>query len=813
MFSVVIPVYNHAEYLRDAVTSAVCSDLVKEVLLCDDGSSDESSDLCAMLACEYPSLVYNYSENPSRNRGAHYRLNELCKISRQPWIRILNSDDFYLTGSFETIKNLVANHRASFISGSMLICDEKSQIKGTKRGLFDPEYTLPFEPEAKPVLHNDEVSRFLLNQNFISTTSNMAFSRDLFDRIGGFRDFRYVHDLDFALRATICGRVIHTASYLVTYRTHSSNTISENSPHMDGEFVRLYSRLLNEYPDLEKKQEALQLLQHNRHLKPFPKNPRIYQKDRAIIATTDECKFSETFPPYARPNALLALSALNYNFVIITDTLEEPEWPLGENIKGFFTHGGVHKTDPNLLIKSQNLRGIIIRCPGSALADGDDLSQYHNQNLRLDGATVLKGNPPALQKIINSSIRDQLCNELKAKAGDSRPVVYVMPIFLAVGGAERNMIEVIRSLKDKYRFVVITTERLSKSQGSLHWQIYEMDIPVFDLAEIADHKYHFYLLWILAEVVAPDLLWICNGSPWIVENAVRMRRLFADIPIIDQEVYDTEEGWINHYHQKGIQSYDNFIAINSKINTVFQKHLGIPAHRISHIYHILSDDKVRKARDRIKDRECLKVELGIPNHYKKLFIFVGRLSDQKKPLEFLKIARYGQVAHKDCFFLMVGDGDLSNDCEKFIEDESLSNIKRISYYAYPPDLMALADGLIITSIYEGLPIVMLEALGVGIPVLATDVGDIGLVLEKYNSGKVFRNINLSENPKNAKSDFSDFIGKLHFYQAKAERNSNEICSEFGKENISSKYYSLFEAEIQNADYEKKFVFKSEDSRE
>jgi glycosyltransferase involved in cell wall biosynthesis len=153
MFSIVIPVYNHARYLREAVTSAIHSDLVKEVLLCDDGSNDESAGLCAALALEYPSLVRDYSENPSVNNGTHNRLNMLCKLSNQPWIRILNSDDFFLTGSFETIRNLASIHHADFISGSMLICDEISQIIGTKRGLFDPEYPLPIEAEPKPLLN------------------------------------------------------------------------------------------------------------------------------------------------------------------------------------------------------------------------------------------------------------------------------------------------------------------------------------------------------------------------------------------------------------------------------------------------------------------------------------------------------------------------------------------------------------------------------------------------------------------------------------------------------------------------------------
>ena len=54
MFSVVIPVYNHARFLEKAVASAIESELVKEVLLCDDGSSDNSAQICAQIAKRNP---------------------------------------------------------------------------------------------------------------------------------------------------------------------------------------------------------------------------------------------------------------------------------------------------------------------------------------------------------------------------------------------------------------------------------------------------------------------------------------------------------------------------------------------------------------------------------------------------------------------------------------------------------------------------------------------------------------------------------------------------------------------------------------
>lgn len=795
MFSVVIPVYNHSRYLREGVISALRSDLVKEILLCDDGSGDGSADHCAQLAMEFPNRVFDYSDNPSRNLGAHNRLNQLCRLSKQPWIRVLNSDDSFLPGSFETIRLLASTQRASFISGSMLICDETSQIKGTKRGLFDPEYPVPVRLEPKPLLVNQEVRRFLLNQNFIATTSNMAFTRNLFELIGGFRDYRYAHDLDFALRATIHGKAIHTAAYLVTYRSHSSNTISEASPHMDGEITRLYFSFLNDFPEVEEDPETLQFLKCNRHIDPFP-SKLVTRLELRDTNKKSECKFSEGFPKHARPNALLALCSLNYNFVCVTGWLDEQKWPLeSENIIGFVKTS----TEINILIPDPetvpDLRGRLIRCLEVQILknDGgaDSLRLLRDFKPRLDGTDVHIGKTIALEEKICPTLRNQLRTELVSHVDDTLPVVYVMPIFLAVGGVERNAIEVIRLLQNKYRFVVITSESLSKSQGSLHWQLYDMNVPVFDLAEIAPQKHHLYLLSVLAQIIPPDLVWICNGSPWLVENSVNLRRLFANIPIIDQQVYDTKEGWINHYHKKGIQSFDRFIAINSKIKDVFQKRFMIPLHRVSQIYHLINEKNLRKVQTLMIEPNLKLETLKISNEYKRVFIWVGRLTEQKKPLSFLNLVRFAKESHPDCFFIMLGDGELSEKCNKYVSEYNLQNLKRITYHSCPPEIMLLSDGMIITSVYEGLPIAMLEALGVGIPVLATDVGDVRLVLEKYKSGHIFNELEIDKDIKKSLDCFSIFLKKLPHLKNSAMQAREKILTEFGSKKISSQYDNMF----------------------
>src|SRR5258708_19087415 len=139
MFSVIIPIYNHASYLRHAIESCLITPLVTEILLADDGSTDRSAALAAELAAIYPNRIKNLTKAVPRNIGAHNRLNQLCHAATQPWLAVLNSDDIFATYRFDLIQYLIRIYKVDFIAGSMLIIDDEGQFIGSKRGISQPE--------------------------------------------------------------------------------------------------------------------------------------------------------------------------------------------------------------------------------------------------------------------------------------------------------------------------------------------------------------------------------------------------------------------------------------------------------------------------------------------------------------------------------------------------------------------------------------------------------------------------------------------------------------------------------------------------
>jgi len=267
VFSVLIPVYNHQDYVADAVQSALASPLVHEVLLADDGSSDESRSVIARLATERSGRVRDLTPPEGGNIGAHARLNQLAEAAGQPWLAVLNSDDIFVPARFEAVQMAVNRTRYDFVTGHIALMDDGGAPLGIKRGPLSPEFPFPREMKVRDHLAEHDLLPILANQNFIATTSNMLFSKRLYQKIGGFRDYRYVHDWDFALRAALLGNVLFLPQILVRYRTHASNTIKEDGSAVTTEVRRLFKKIAGEYAESFSMTDVKAGLVGNRYLR------------------------------------------------------------------------------------------------------------------------------------------------------------------------------------------------------------------------------------------------------------------------------------------------------------------------------------------------------------------------------------------------------------------------------------------------------------------------------------------------------------------------------------------------------------------
>lgn len=120
-------------------------------------------------------------------------------------------------------------------------------------------------------------------------------------------------------------------------------------------------------------------------------------------------------------------------------------------------------------------------------------------------------------------------------------------------------------------------------------------------------------------------------------------------------------------------------------------------------------------------------------------LFVGRLQKQKLP--FLLIQTFAEYHRKNqgSYLIMIGEGDFKQKIKDYVKELRLDRsvyllgrkrqVELVEYYR-------AADVMLVTSSYEGMPMSVLEALGCGLPVVTTDVGEVRRVVKNGYSGEV-----------------------------------------------------------------------------
>ncbi|WP_160674492.1 glycosyltransferase family 4 protein [Clostridium sp. C8-1-8] len=123
----------------------------------------------------------------------------------------------------------------------------------------------------------------------------------------------------------------------------------------------------------------------------------------------------------------------------------------------------------------------------------------------------------------------------------------------------------------------------------------------------------------------------------------------------------------------------------------------------------------------------------------------SRLEVQKDPFTFIKIAIKVCNHMPNVKFIYVGDGELSLDIRKILKQNNMEDrIKLLGFRDDISEIISVFDIYMITSLYEGLPYSLVEAIACGKPILATNViGNNEIVIEGVN-GELFEKGNIEQ---------------------------------------------------------------------
>ncbi len=119
------------------------------------------------------------------------------------------------------------------------------------------------------------------------------------------------------------------------------------------------------------------------------------------------------------------------------------------------------------------------------------------------------------------------------------------------------------------------------------------------------------------------------------------------------------------------------------------------------------------------------------NSFKSDLLYVGRLTPEKNPLEFIHIVDEVRRNVPQVKAIMVGNGELGSKCIKLIEKLGLhDNIKMVGFQANPYNYMNYSKVVVMPSKYEGFGLVALESMTFSKPVLGSKVGGLQTIVNE-----------------------------------------------------------------------------------
>jgi glycosyltransferase involved in cell wall biosynthesis len=210
LVSIVIPTYNRADLLPQAIQSALNQTYENtEIIIVDDGSTDDTPDLCRKYAGE--SRVRYIRK---RNGGIGSALNTGISAMKGEWFKWLSSDDYLQPEAVELLLRKAHDVNGKIIYSSYRVVDAKNEVID-----FCPEYQRSY---LDFVAH--------LVRAHIGNGSSILIHRSVFEKVGLFDEsLKSGEDYEFWLRACLLHKYrFHCLqAFVLNYRKHQKQLSSQ----------------------------------------------------------------------------------------------------------------------------------------------------------------------------------------------------------------------------------------------------------------------------------------------------------------------------------------------------------------------------------------------------------------------------------------------------------------------------------------------------------------------------------------------------------------------------------------------------------
>ncbi|UKJ78111.1 glycosyltransferase [Azospirillum brasilense] len=298
-------------------------------------------------------------------------------------------------------------------------------------------------------------------------------------------------------------------------------------------------------------------------------------------------------------------------------------------------------------------------------------------------------------------------------------VLFFIP-HCAIGGAERVDLEILAGLpRDRFHVTLLVEQAGEHPWLDRYRTLVDEVVLLPSLTPDAEEQQAVCLHYAMAR--AADLVFVRNSGLGY-RFVERLKAITDTVRAVDLLHLHCKDGdWVRasvlHHDQ-----LDRRFVITRELRDHATQTYALDEDRFEVIHCGVDPARALAPEDRAAHRCRIRETFSIPLEARTIG-FVGRVAAQKDPLRWIETAAVLAQAEPDLHFLVVGDGELMEEMKAAADRLGVAGCIRFAgYHADADPFIAAMDLLLVSSAYEGLPLVIMEAMLQGVPVVSTDTG-------------------------------------------------------------------------------------------
>ncbi|MBD2199018.1 MULTISPECIES: glycosyltransferase [Calothrix] len=351
-------------------------------------------------------------------------------------------------------------------------------------------------------------------------------------------------------------------------------------------------------------------------------------------------------------------------------------------------------------------------------------------------------------RVINGTI-NLINSYIKETKNHQKNILFALP-FVITGGADTILLQIAQHLNENdFNISVMTTIKTDANLGDNTHRYEQITKEIYHLCNFLPSEARWKdFIYYFIESRKIDIIFLV-GSTYFYKILPDLKRDFPSIKIVDQLF--NEYGHINN-NRKYAKFIDLNILASEAIKNVLLSKFGELEDKTRVIIHGV-DTQNEFNPTKVDEKPILDSNI-IPQD-KFIVSYMGRFSEEKCPETFLQIVKMLKD-YDDMYFIMIGNGPEYKNIKEKVVDWNLTDKIFIPGFVDDNKLyLKITNLLVIPSKIEGIPIILMEGLSLGIPVVASKVGDIPSVITDGYNGFVCDSSDIDGFVANIKQIFLD----------------------------------------------------------